>query len=329
MAISEVGFDYKGVAECSSLRTDPPSLLAKAMMDTVRKVEGRTTEKSAENPHFFQFPEDSSIVLSNGRAVDISLIQMNLYDIFVGGINYGGGGSKMMARAMEAIGNCQPVYNLPVSYEGAIYPDFCRMEMVSTEDSVVPAETVRDMIDSNLKEGYTHFNIPITLNGHASLVSMIIVGGKATFRFYDSLAPEVISYEDRYSPALIAHLKTLLPEGVELEAKEKADVLHILDQGGKSSAGCGYYSVYTALLLKEHEEIRALTSFEGAPLLRDIHDKGIRAELAVRTLLSYGLEKVDLSFRALCQQRRDGIFSRIKDGLPHLIKQLESRITVL
>lgn len=307
----------------------PVSALNSVLKETVRKIEGSVSETNAENPLFFQFPEDSRITLRKGQVVDISQIEIDLSNIFIGGINYGGGGGKLMAGAMEAIGSCYPVCNLPVMYDGVIYSDFRAMEMVSKEDRVISPDVVSTMITTYLGQGYTHFNIPITLNNHASLLSIIVLEGKATFRFYDSLSPEVISYEERYCPALLEYLTSLLPPGIQAEFKGKPDVLHLFDQGNATSTGCGYYSVYTAALLKEYPELRDLTSFDESPLMTQAHDKGIRAELAVRTLLEFGLEKVDLSFTAMISQKRDGIFSRIQDQLPSLIEQLKPRVSVI
>ena len=93
------------------------------------------------------------MTLRNGQVVDISQIQIDLSDIFVGGINYGGGGSKLMAGAMEAIGSCHPVCNLPVMYDGLIRSDVCAMEMVSKEDRTILPDVVSSMISTYLQEG--------------------------------------------------------------------------------------------------------------------------------------------------------------------------------
>ncbi|MBS0605594.1 MAG: hypothetical protein JSR57_01480 [Verrucomicrobia bacterium] len=328
MSVAEISVKFTESLTLSDQAVKPVSALNSVLKETVRKIEGRVTEKNAENPHFFQFPEDSRITLRKGQVVDISQIEIDLSDIFIGGINYGGGGGKLIGGAMEAVGSCHPVCNLPVMYDGVIYSDFRAMEMVSKEDKVISPDVVSTMIATYLGEGYTHFNIPITLNNHASLLSIIVLEDKATFRFYDSLSPEVISYEERYCPALLEYLTSLLPPGVQAEFKGKPDVLHLFDQGDATSKGCGYYSVYTAALLKECPELRDLTSFEEPPLLTQAHDKGIRAELAVRTLLEFGLERVDLSFTAMISQKRDGIFSRIQNVLPNLIEQLKPRVSV-
>lgn len=329
MSVAEISVKFTESLTLSDQSAKPVSASSLVLKETVRKIEGRVTEKNAENPFFFQFPEDSRITLRKGQIVDISQIEIDLSDIFIGGINYGGGGGKLMGGAMEAVGSCHPVCNLPVMYDGVIYPDFRAMEMVSKEDKVISPDVVSSMIATYLQEGYTHFNIPIALNNHASLLSIIVLEDKATFRFYDSLSPEVISYEERYCPALLEYLTSLLPPGIKAEFKGKPDVLHLFDQGDATSKGCGYYSVYTAALLKEHPELRDLISFEETPLLTQSHDKGIRAELAVRTLLEFGLEKVDLSFQAMISQKRDGIFSRIQNVLPSLIDQLKPRVSVI
>jgi len=265
------------------------------VLGEINKVESPSLNSrvSTERKYLFCFPEQTVLTLNNGKTLDISDIEIDLSRIFIGGIGYGGGSAKLMSRAMRTIGHGNGVYNLPFTIEGAIHVDFKTIQMISTEDKVILASHVRDVINKAVDEGFTHINLPLDLNGHASLVTVVISSDGATLRFYDSLSPSIISYSECYheNTTLIEFIKTLLPETLCLK-KEETEVLHLLDQGGEESAGGGYYTLYTALLLKDNPDLKNLTSFNDSPLLDQTHDKNIRAELVIRTLLDYGMENV-------------------------------------
>lgn len=277
---------------------------------------------SPENKFLFRFPESSIFTLNTGKTVDVSGIEINLSRIFLGGIGYGGGTSKVIAQAMQAIGHGENVCNLPYIIEGVIYNDYNKIQMISPENEVVSTSDVMEIIQDVAARGFTHINMPIDLNGHASLVSILFSQkGTATLRFYDSLSPSIMSYNKRYhnNRELIEFVAKLLPHNVCLES-EKVEVLHLLDQGGEESSGCAYYSLYTALLLKDNADLRNLTSFNDSPLFNESHDKKIRAELVIRTLLAFGTENVIEDRR---NERVDGIFSRIGySELDKLIKKI-------
>lgn len=292
-----------------------------------------TTDKNVESPSLhsrvnskntilFRFPEKAVLTLNTGKTVDISGIEIDLFQIFKGGIGYGSGASKLSAQAMQAIGHGESVYNLPYCLEGVIRKDFIKIQMISAKDQVIPASSIREIIHEALEKGLTHINLPIDLNGHASLAAIVLSNeGSASLRFYDSLSPSIMSYRERYhdNKALIEFISTLLPSTVCFE-KENISVLHLLDQGGEESAGCGYYALYTALLLKDHVDLRNLTSFNDAPMFDETHDKKIRAELVIRTLLAFGTENV---VHERWSDPRDGIFNRIGSiELEKLIKTL-------
>lgn len=295
-----------------------------ALETTAKKVESPSLHSrvNSEKTWRFRFPENSILTLNTGKTVDISGIEIDLSLIFIGGIGYGSGASKLSAQAMAAIGHGEGVYNLPYCLEGIIHHDFIEIQMISAKDQVIPASNIREIIHEALEKGFTHINLPIDLNGHASLASIVLSNeGSATLRFYDSLSPSIMSYRERYhdNKELIEFISTLLPSTVCFE-RENISVLHLLDQGGEESAGCGYYALYTALLLKDHADLRNLTSFNDSPLLDETHDKKIRAELVVRTLLAFGTENV---VHDRWSDPRDGIFNRIGSiELGKLIKTL-------
>ena len=72
--------------------------------------------------------------------------------------------------------------------------------------------------------------------------------------------------------------------------------------------------------------MKLLTFDRNVMLFNKEDDAMIRADLIVRTLVAHGLDTIDLSFIALCQQNRDFIFYRVPWELPPLIKQLRERM---
>lgn len=285
---------------------------------------GSTALNSKVTPidnYFFRFPEQTVLTLNNGKTVDVSNIEINLPQIFCGGIGYGGVASKLMTRAMQAIGHGNGVYNLPNSIEGAIYSDYNQIQMISTENKVIPTSPVTEVISKAIEEGFTHINLPLDLNGHASLVTFVISSEGVSLRFYDSLSPNIMSYSKRYyeNTVLIEFLESFLPETLCLK-KGEIEVLHLLDQGGEASSGCGYYTLYTALLLKDNPDFKNYSSNDSLQL-DETHDNRIRAELVVRTLLDYGMDNVVFD---KWHDIREGIFNRIGNKELHkLINKLK------
>jgi hypothetical protein len=166
----------------------------------------------------------------------------------------------------------------------------------------------------------------MTLDGHASLATFVISGNTVSLRFYDSLSPDIISYDERYrnNKKLLDFLKSMVLEPLQL-AQELPEVLHLLDQGDEDSWGCGYYTLYTAMLLRDKEHIRQLTS-PVDPVFNKTHDKKIRAELAIITLLDRGLGNVDASSWAMNKEPRDGVFSRLGVQLEKLTQDISVKI---
>lgn len=198
------------------------------------------------------------------------------------------------------------------------------MQIITHEDKLADPQTIHLIIKESLAKGFKYFNIPINLNGHASLTTIYFQNETAYIRFYDSLSDRDISYTERYNQELIQLIKSFIPSSIEI--KHPHEVLHLLHQGGKDSSGCGYYTLHTALLLKERIEIRNLSSYTDAPLMDQSYDEVIRADLVVRSLLNRDLNHIDTSFSTLSSQRREHIYNRIGFAVKELIKQLKPKI---
>ncbi|MCE5315886.1 MAG: hypothetical protein LLG04_00805 [Parachlamydia sp.] len=283
----------------------------------------RQVEK--KDPYLYEFPSHYTITLANNQTVDLSGVKVPLSNIFRGGINWGGGSCKMMAQAMQAFGNPPRVFNLPLCICAALNPNFSIIELYSTEETVEPLKNVRNLLSDKIQEGVTHFYIPVDMNNHASLVALIVSGNTAAFRFYDSYKHQNLDSRYFNNTIFLDFLKSLVPSSLTID--ERWVVLHPLDQGGENSHGCGYYTVYTALLLTQSEELRNRPTFD-APLYDETHDLRIRAELVVRTLIAYGIDYVDPCTDEL--GKRDGIFSRLGlADLEILISQLKPRMPII
>lgn len=280
--------------------------------------------KPSQN-HLFTFPPHSTMRLQSGKVVDLSHISVDLSDIFIGGIGYGGGASRLMAQMMRDIGHAEEVYNLAYCIEAfsSQGENAFTSEIITHEDKVVDSHIISLIIKENLAKGFKYFNIPISLDGHASLTSIYFQNETAYIRFYDSLSNEDISYRDRYNQNFIQFIKTLVPSFIDIQHPH--EVLHLLDQGGKDSSGCGYYTLHTAILLKERREIRNLSSYADAPLMDQSYDELIRADLVVRSLLNRDLNQIDTSFSTLSSQRREHIYNRIGFAVKDLIKQFKQK----
>ncbi len=309
--------------------TDRVNQMAPHAIEVISQNLNTLPEKKEDYFHF-QFPEGSTITTySPGQTINLSGISVDLHHIN-GGIGYGGSASKLMADAMDALGHGETVYNLPFCIEGLIIPfEYTGIKMISSEDLEVKDSTVKDIIEETIRDGFTHINIPIKLNGHASLATLIISDKSASLRFYDSMSPDKISYDKRYGTILIEFISSHLPEFIKLN--ESHEVLHILDQGGAESAGCGYYTVYTALLLKDDAYMRNLDSksFNGCLLFDQSFDNRIRAELVVRTMLAHGLENVNADPKVLMCQKREHIYDKIDRAVVPLKEKLLSRLSSL
>ena len=213
---------------------------------------------------------------------DLSGIQVDLSEIRKGGIGRGASAPQLLANGMRMLGHGNGVYNLPFCVEKRHYSSFAIM---THENNYCEIVEVRDSIAEALKNHFSFINLPLDVNQHATLASIVVKEGNARIQIYDS-----VSFQNttEYYVKLIEFIQTLLPENMQLDGNH--EVVHLLDQGGEDSSGCGYYTIYTAGLLVEREDLR---QFSGQPILSSSDDGKIRAELAVRTLLWYGLEKAE------------------------------------
>ena len=146
---------------------------------------------------------------------------------------------------------------------------------------------IQNIINTAFRDGFSYINFPMDVDGHASLVSLKIIEGEAILKFYDSLSSKDLVYSDRYTGELLDFIQSCLPDGIQL--KQGHETLHLLYQGDAESTGCGYYTIYTAGLIKDREDLRGCSQPQ-APIFTDADDPRIRAELALRTLLLYGVE---------------------------------------
>ncbi|MBA2369634.1 MAG: hypothetical protein H0V82_11505 [Candidatus Protochlamydia sp.] len=307
---------------CNSLCNLIENRYARAIREDLQLDQNAITQK---NHHAFCFPNNYFITLNNQACVDLSNIKIDLSNIFIGGIGYGSSSTKLMSRAMRDIGSEGVVFNLPYCIEGCIEENFYSMRIFNTLDQEITTTFTANNIEKVVKKGFTHINIPLCYNGHASLVTIALEQKKAALRFYDSLSPEDLSYDKRYNDKVINFIKSFLPDSIYL-AEEKPIILHLLHQGDKMSAGCGYYALFTALLLKDCHQLRNLKSFSAYPLCRESDDEIIRADLVARTLLSYGLDIINTKRSVLYNNPREGIFHKIDFEIINLISQLRSRV---
>lgn len=107
------------------------------MREAMNRILGKERDAQTQSIKGFRFPEGSIIALKSGKSVDVSGIHFDLSDIFIGGIGYGGGGSKLPARTMDAIGHNDTVYNLPVCIEDCYDGGF---QVISTLDRAIPLQ---------------------------------------------------------------------------------------------------------------------------------------------------------------------------------------------
>lgn len=242
-------------------------------------------QKTEKTPNLsnYRFPENFSLKV-NEQVYDLSNIEIDLSEIQKGGIGRCCIASQVMANGMHAIGHGNGVYNLPFCIEKKYDGGFI---FISPENKICKNEDIKNIIESAIVNGFSYINIALDIDGHASLVSLKLNEQEAILKFYDSLSPKEFEYADRYTNELISSVQSLLPKAVQL--KPGHETLHLLYQGGVQSTGCGYYTIYTAALLKDGEDLKKLT-VDSPPIFTPADDPKIRAELALRTLLSYGIE---------------------------------------
>ena len=194
-------------------------------------------------------------------------------------------------------------------------------QTISMDDKVVSPNIVKQAIEEGIKEGSTFFNIPLLADGHASLISFKISDSCVEVICYDSLEDKEIKYRNRYNSKICDYLARLLPFPLQVHSQPK--FMHLLDQGPATSDGCGYYSLYTALLINNNPEIRALDSV--SQVIFDKHkDDEIRATMAVITMLSYGLDNINNEYvrRLKYYGQKNHVFDKLEDKIMDLRDKL-------
>lgn len=261
------------------------------------------------------FPKNSFI-----ENVDVSGVKIDLSRILRGGIGYGGAGSKLLAQGMETIGSSDLVTNLPFCIEGVIYSNYKNVVLVDTNNYEVKEKGLEALRQEVRRR--RNISLPINLNGHTSLLHIAFENAFLRVNFFDSLELTQCQYKERYD-SISGFVKDFLH--VEFSSYR---VYHLLDQGDpETSNGCGYFSLYTALLLKDAsvEELVEKYKAKGTYLFFDKDDVRIRAEMVVRTVLFTHIHKEDLdepwsfSFEKSIAHMVDLI------PLAHTIEQLRNR----
>ena len=167
-----------------------------------------------------------------------------------------------MSHGMETIGNNARVYNLPFCIEGLNYKGLnykhVVYEIVSSENLLAPEERIKNIIKQGIREGYTDINVAKDYSGHASLAHMSIDkrNNKFNLMFFDSYFWSDEQIKTRYDD-----IKQIIEKILPIPMKNYR-VYHLLHQGGIRSKGCGYYTVYTALLLKNKTAEKLINQFK-------------------------------------------------------------------
>ncbi len=204
----------------------------------------------------------------------------------------------MLANGMIAIGSSDLIHNLPfcveyITYRMAYLP--VPPVIVSRKDELVSPDYVVSIIDEIIKRSchsnLSHtFNIPIEYNNHTLLATIRISKDKQyELFFFDSIYQTNEKHAERYDP-----LQHFLSECFMFKLTDPYKVFHVLDQGDQSN-GCGYYSLYTAKLLKDSSIEDLVNRSYEKPIYNEYDDIRIRAELVVRTMLDHGMENIDVS----------------------------------
>lgn len=230
----------------------------------------------------FVFPIDSFI-----GGINFEGLSLHTFDIMKAGIGYQASASQILAHGMKAIGSRSLVCNLPFCFSGYSYVK----GIVSSRGEDVYKTDFQKFFEEKIKEGFSHFNLPLDFDGHASLMhGTLKEGGAMEIVFFDSLLCSDKEYKARYD-ALIEELIDLIPVNAS-----GYKVHHVLDQGDEASSGCGYYTLQTAYLLTQKTPEQLLSDFEekGTYLYTSEDDTRIRCELAVRAILFDGIDSVDI-----------------------------------
>jgi hypothetical protein len=222
----------------------------------------------------FEFPQKSQIYYSEDRRFDASGLKLDISKMLRGGIGYGANATLLLASGMRAIGSNQQVHNAPFCIHRRNSFDF-------KDDYKLWSDAVNDLKPaSNIAEFQRDIrllNLPLDIDGHASLATIEF---KEDFIeeiiFFDSMTNEDVYYDERYNEELVKAIMKFIPNNNTSSPSYR--VVHALYQGGEGSNGCGYYTLFTAMLLKQNPDLITHHPY----LLYDVnHDHLIRASVAL------------------------------------------------
>jgi len=281
-------------------------------------------EAIKKDNNLYKFSPNTLIKLNKtNEVIDISDITVNLKDISVGGIGRGADASTLLAHSMRMLGNELNVCNMPFAVEASVDGSWDKKSIVSDQGIDVDAGLLRKALEEGINQGFKYINIPIDMNGHASLATFVILDDKIEVRFYDSFGDLNNFYEKRYAGSLFNFIASLLPEHVQKPTDYT--VLHLLYQGDENSTGCGYYTIYTAMLLRDDEDFRRQEA-TGVIWFDQHHDSRIRALLAVATMLEFGLENVNIKYEYVSQNYNRYLFEKLGFSKKALKLALEEKM---
>ena len=223
--------------------------------------------------------------------LDLSGLIVVLGDSRFRGIGNGGEVPRYMGRLMLAHDFHREIVNLPFTVGNSSNPNE-QFSFFSIDGLEADPSQMRAYIETAWAERKPlFFNIPLDIDSHASLAQIVCRDGLSQLRFFDSLLDEDNFYENRYCEKLKMYIKNAFSGILPAFHDAPLSVIHLLDQGGKGSNGCGYYSTFTSLLLTLNKDLRH-KEFESAnqePYLYTAEDEdAIRAEMVVRSILYHG-----------------------------------------
>lgn len=222
----------------------------------------------------FEFPENSWIYYSDDRSFNVSGLKLDISKMLRGGIAYGANGTTLLASGMRSIGSNNHVYNTPFCvYRRNTF--FIKGDYQLWNDNIDDLKPVANI--GKFEKSIRFLNIPLDIDGHDSLASIEFKEGIATnIIFFDSLKNEDINYRDRYNEELIkAIMKFTSNDSASLLPHR---VVHALYQGREKSNGCGYYALFTAMLVKQNYD---LINEHSLPIYNEENDHMIRASIAL------------------------------------------------
>ncbi|MCE3231772.1 MAG: hypothetical protein K0R98_29 [Rickettsiaceae bacterium] len=212
---------------------------------------------------------------------------------------------RKLATTMLSIGNSNETCSLPfcieVSRDGGT-------SKITNEQGQYHEGGIKNSIAESI-DNYTYFNIPVCYRGHASLANMKFDKEAHTVavQFFDSLNPQDMDYKERYDGILPILKDLVVPDGYKFinePLKQSHDkihnydeykVLNLLHQGGGSSASCQYYSIYTAMLLRDYGSDELIKASEKEYLFKPSDEQLIKQQLMAVTMAAFDPKSVNIT----------------------------------